>query len=298
MAAAWFIALGPIGWAIAALVAVIAFVIYFWDEIKAAFAAAGRWLAQMMMNLWGAIVRAWNATIAFLRKIPGWVLGVFAGAARWLINTGLSILRGLLSGLMNMWNSVTSFLRGIPGRIMNVFSGAASWLLNAGYNLLVGLWNGIASGAGWLWDKVMGWASSLVDGIKSFFGIGSPSKLFEDEVGKWLPEGVAVGIEANAGSALDAAAALVDAVSGSVGMSVSGPDAFWDDRGTGAGYVPPSREVTAYAASQGDEAAAGAGKQIKYEFNTYNPVAERASDSEARRLRGLASLGAFGGEDD
>lgn len=297
MAAAWFIALGPIGWAIAALIAVIAFVIIFWDEIKAAFAAAGQWLAAMMTKLWGAIVRIWNSIIAWFKRIPGWIKGIFASAASWLISAGRSVINGLWNGVKAIWNSALAFLRGIPGLIKNVFSGAGSWLLSVGGDLIRGLWNGISNVTGWIMDKIGGFVDSVVSGIKNFFGIGSPSKLFEDEVGRWLPAGIAVGIESNADDALRAASSLVDAVSGSVSMSASGPDAFWDARGTGPGYVPPSREVAAYSAAQGDPGGGSTRGEVKYEFNTYNPVAERASDSTARRLRGLASLGAFGEDD-
>ena len=40
--------------------------------------------------------------------------------------------------------------------------------------------------------------------MKSALGIHSPSKLFKDEVGRFIPQGVAVGIEADTDSALKA----------------------------------------------------------------------------------------------
>ena len=43
----------------------------------------------------------------------------------------------------------------------------------------------------------------MLGAIKKFFGIASPSKLMRDKVGKYLPEGIAVGIDANTDSALD-----------------------------------------------------------------------------------------------
>ena len=36
----------------------------------------------------------------------------------------------------------------------------------------------------------------LFDGVKSALGIHSPSKVFADEIGKWIPPGIGVGIEA------------------------------------------------------------------------------------------------------
>ena len=80
--------------------------------------------------------------------------------------------------------------------------------MKAGANLLHGLWEGISSAAGWLWEKVSGWASSLVDGIKNFFGIHSPSTVFA-EIGTNMGEGVGVGFgESMNGVSADMTAAM------------------------------------------------------------------------------------------
>ena len=47
-------------------------------------------------------------------------------------------------------------------------------------------------------------ASKAYETVKSFFQIGSPSKLMANEVGRYIPEGIAVGIEANEDSVIDA----------------------------------------------------------------------------------------------
>ncbi len=81
-------------------------------------------------------------------------------------------------------------------------------MVKAGANLLHGLWEGISSAAGWLWEKVSGWASSLVDGIKNFFGIHSPSTVFA-EIGTNMGEGVGVGFgESMNGVSADMTAAM------------------------------------------------------------------------------------------
>ena len=85
--------------------------------------------------------------------------------------------------------------------------------MNAGANLLHGLWEGISSAASWLWDKVTGWASSLVDGIKGFFGIHSPSTVFA-EIGTNMGEGVGVGF----GESMDGVSADMTAAMGGAGQ--------------------------------------------------------------------------------
>ena len=68
-------------------------------------------------------------------------------------------------------------------------------VIDIGKNIVSGIWNGISNMASWLWDKITGWCSSIFDGIKSFFGIHSPSKLFADDVGKMLGLGIGEGFD-------------------------------------------------------------------------------------------------------
>ena len=57
-------------------------------------------------------------------------------------------------------------------------------------------WNGICNAAGWFRRQVQSFFSGIVDGVKGALGIHSPSKVFADEIGKWIPPGIGVGIEA------------------------------------------------------------------------------------------------------
>lgn len=41
--------------------------------------------------------------------------------------------------------------------------------------------------------KLKEWCGSIIDGIKAWFGIESPSKVMADEVGKYMAEGIGVG---------------------------------------------------------------------------------------------------------
>lgn len=72
-----------------------------------------------------------------------------------------------------------------------------------GSNIVSGLWGGIKSKSSWLKDQVKNWCQSILDSVKEFFHIGSPSKLFADEVGAMLPAGMAIGIDKGAKKALD-----------------------------------------------------------------------------------------------
>lgn len=64
-----------------------------------------------------------------------------------------------------------------------------------GLNIINGIKDGILGAAGNLVSAVTDVGSQAVNGIKNFFGIASPSKLMRDEIGKFIPQGLALGIE-------------------------------------------------------------------------------------------------------
>lgn len=83
-------------------------------------------------------------------------------------------------------------------------------LIKAGAEIVAGLWTGIKNAWTKLVENVKHLASNLVEALKSFFKIGSPSKLMSDEIGKWIPEGVSVGIDANADSPIKSLGSMAD----------------------------------------------------------------------------------------
>ena len=120
-----------------------------------------------------------------------------------LLSAGKTLIMSLGKGLAQ---SIPELIKSIPklvGKIINAFKNGMS-LKDIGINLIKGLWNGIKSVKEWLLSKISGFVSGAIKGIKSFFGIKSPSKVMAKEVGQWLPKGIAVGIDANADSVYSA----------------------------------------------------------------------------------------------
>ncbi|WP_434655628.1 phage tail protein [Thermoanaerobacterium thermosaccharolyticum] len=52
-------------------------------------------------------------------------------------------------------------------------------MVEIGKNIVKGIWEGIKSLGNWIKDKVSGFFSGIVDGVKNFLGIRSPSTVFE-----------------------------------------------------------------------------------------------------------------------
>ena len=132
-------------------------------------------------DFWGSI---WDGICGIFETIIDTLMGIGEVILNWFGTTWEDALNNVQDFFTNIWNNIVDFFSGLPGRMADI-----------GYNIVTGIWNGISGAAGWLWNQISGFCSSIVSNIKSFFGINSPSKLMEDAVGKWLPPGIAVGFE-------------------------------------------------------------------------------------------------------
>lgn len=112
-----------------------------------------------------------------------------------IVSTGAEILSSLISGILGMIGSLVSSLPEIGSAIIAALSKIPGEVVSIGKDIITGLWNGINDAKDWILDKISGFVDSIIGGIKDFFGIGSPSKILRDEVGKWLPPGISVGFE-------------------------------------------------------------------------------------------------------
>lgn len=109
-----------------------------------------------------------------------------AEIAKNFLNSFIEGVRTLPLKVLALGNRIVGAIQNLPDRFLEV-----------GSNIVEGLWNGISAGWSWLTSKVSELASSLLQGAKDALGIGSPSKEFRDQVGKWIPAGIAVGITDN-----------------------------------------------------------------------------------------------------
>lgn len=129
-----------------------------------------------------------------------------------IISMGVDIILALIDGLRSMISDVGSAMRDIGETLMDKIREID--LFDIGSNIVKGLWNGIKSVKGWIMGKISGFVDEIVGGIKNFFGVKSPSRRLRDEVGKFLPQGIAVGIEADTNSAVDSMKKMTKKVMG------------------------------------------------------------------------------------
>ena len=127
----------------------------------------------------------------------------------------------LAEGLVKAIPELMSKVPQIVTSLLNGFVEGFKGILNVGANIVQGLWQGIQNAWSWLVSKVQQFAKSILDGMMSALGIHSPSTLFRDKVGKFIPQGVAVGIDADTDEALKAIRNMNDSIISEMSRAVS-----------------------------------------------------------------------------
>ena len=162
-------------------------------------------LVRGMLQIRGSVVSAaGNLAQSALSKLLGFVGQMLSAGVRWIS----SVISGLISGAGRLVSSAAS----IASQALNSFL-STNWA-SVGSNIISGIVSGLWGAAGSLFNSLRNIASEALSAAKSILKIGSPSKVFRDEVGQWIPEGIAVGIDMNA-DAVDKAVA-----------DLANPDAF------------------------------------------------------------------------
>lgn len=150
---------------------------------------------EIVIKLVEAIIRnapkLLEAAGKLIKTIGSGIASLWGTVKEW----GKDVINKIGEGISSLWSDVTNWGSDVINNIADGITSGLSSIIDIGSNIISGIWEGISGSASWLWDKVSGWASGLLDGIKGFFGIASPSKVFRDQVGKWLPLGMEEGFE-------------------------------------------------------------------------------------------------------
>ena len=113
---------------------------------------------------------------------------------------GKQLIEGLKNGIMN--NPITQTLKNTTEGILNSFKNnlSSSRFWNIGSNIISGIQRGISNSISSLRSTVTTMAGNVSSWIKSKLSIHSPSRVLRDEVGRFIPLGIAEGITKAASS--------------------------------------------------------------------------------------------------
>lgn len=144
-----------------------------------------------------------NAIPNLIEKIPTIIEKIIEAIIENLpkiISMGIRLIvelgAGLIAAIPQLIGMIPQIIKAIIDAFKNTDWGAV------GKDLLNGLLEGFSNAGNIIWEAIKKVGNSMIDGIKSFFGIHSPSRVFA-ELGEYLPQGFAVGIDADASQAVD-----------------------------------------------------------------------------------------------
>ena len=162
---------------------------------------------DLLISLVQALPQIITTIVAAIPDIISGIVNAVISNIPLIVQAGIDLLTSLIKNLPTIIVEIVKAVPQIITGLVNALGKGVSQLAEVGGNLVRGLWQGIQQLAGWLWDKVSGWISSIWDGICDFFGIHSPS----DEmawIGEMLVKGLSGSIDANGGEAVKAAEAM------------------------------------------------------------------------------------------
>jgi len=165
---------------------------------------------QLVEGLAEGLIEAIPILIKSVPKILQSLLSALLKGTASMLSAGVRLMKNFASGLTQGFASIPSKVLSLARKIPTAIKNGVGNLASIGRNMIEGLWGGIKSKFDSVVGRVSALASKLPKAVKKVLGIASPSKVFK-EIGKWIPEGLALGIEGNIKSVDRAMDSMTDA---------------------------------------------------------------------------------------
>lgn len=147
------------------------------------------WVSNMASKAASAGSQFLSNAINFVSQLPANVASFLGDVISNLGSWASDMASKGAEGAADMFNAVVDGISSLPDRVLSI-----------GSDIVKGLWNGINDMVDWIGDKIKGFGDSVLNGLKNFFGIASPSKLMRDKVGKYIAQGIGEGFTDEMGS--------------------------------------------------------------------------------------------------
>lgn len=208
----------PITWIVLGIGLIVGAFILLWNNVEG------------FRNFW---IGAWEGIKGFASGAIDGIMSIVKGFANLIVGIFTLDFGRAKDGAIAAFGGLLRYVTTIPRLILGALGNLGSLLLGAGGDLLRGLWNGISGAASWLLRQVGRFFGNLLPGwVEDMLGISSPSKVFA-ELGQYIPEGLAVGIEGNLAPIEDASVSMGNAA---MGDYMAGAGSF-SSRGSGGAGV-------------------------------------------------------------
>lgn len=195
---------------IAVIGALVGAILYLWntnEEFRNAIIQVWTNIKEKALEIWNNIVefftvtipQAWTNCVEWFKKkgdeFNQWVQDTKTKVIAWFGEMVDKVVEFFTVTIPNSIDNVVKWFRELPAKIKSALSNLWDTMLGIGQDILKGLWEGILGAKDWLMEKIRGVGSWITDGFKKIFGISSPSKVFEVEIGYNLAKGLGLGFE-------------------------------------------------------------------------------------------------------
>lgn len=200
--------------------------------MESASVSLNAFLAQVVADLPQIITSGGQMLLSLVQGLLAMLPSIIRSAATVIATLLQAIVTHLPEIIAAGFNLVINLVQGIGNASPDIIRAAGDacrtlwdavknvdWV-QLGKDIINGLINGIGAMGSALKDAARSIASSALDTIKDFFGIASPSRVMRDEVGRYIPAGLALGIRQNAGDVAQAMDELSDLSTGSLQSNV------------------------------------------------------------------------------
>ena len=150
---------------------------------------------NIMVNFMQAMVDNFPMIVEQIINFIVLSVGAILECLPMIIESAYNLISAFLSGLVSSFPQIIAQIPLMLSNIAETFM-EFDWM-GLGKQIIDGIARGITKAVTSLIGAAIDACKSLVDGVKDFFGIHSPSRLMANEIGKYIPEGMAVGITRN-----------------------------------------------------------------------------------------------------
>jgi phage-related protein len=185
MLAGWLMGMGPIGWIIMAVIALVALIILYWDQIVAAITVAWEWVRAATVTAWNAIKEflagLWASILAGLTAAWEWIKNAISTAWNWVVN--LFMTYHPVGIIISHWEQIKAFTAAawswIKAKVSALWNGLVAFLSNGVNKVKTFLSNGFNAAKNFVVNAVTGMHRRVVATVAALISFvrGIPGRI-------------------------------------------------------------------------------------------------------------------------
>lgn len=152
--------------------------------------------AKLIGNIGSGLLQNGPTVLTAIASVIAQLLSTIVSHLPELLQKGIELIGQLAAGIIEAIPKIALAVPKVISEIKTKFS-EIDWG-EVGSNIISGIAKGITGAVGKIKEAAEGAARKAYETAKKALGINSPSKLMRDEVGKFIPAGIAEGINRNA----------------------------------------------------------------------------------------------------